>query len=229
MQQKKFSIVYAEDDDFIREKYAKFLNLYFLNVYEAVNGQEALELYTKHKPHVILLDINMPLVNGLEVAKLIRENDKLIQIIILSAYSDKEKLLEAIELSLIKYLIKPIQSIELEDIIVKCIESINETINTQTLLLLDGGFVWNKTEKSLSKDNKIIKLTKKELLLLKLFCSNPNLIFSNTDIMNYVWAEDIESEFNANRLRIVFSKLKTKLSFSLFDSIYNVGYRLKKH
>ncbi len=229
MQQKKFSIVYAEDDDFIREKYAKFLNLYFLNVYEAVNGQEALELYTKHKPHVILLDINMPLVNGLEVAKLIRENDKLIQIIILSAYSDKEKLLEAIELSLIKYLIKPIQSIELEDIIVKCIENINETINTQTLLLLDGGFVWNKTEKSLSKDNKIIKLTKKELLLLKLFCSNPNLIFSNTDIMNYVWAEDIESEFNANRLRIVFSKLKTKLSFSLFDSIYNVGYRLKKH
>jgi two-component system, OmpR family, response regulator VanR len=226
MNKSKFSILYAEDDDKIREKYAKFLRLYFKDVYEARNGEEALELYDANKPDVIILDINMPIINGLEVAKIIREIDKESQLIILSAYSDREKLLVATELMLTKYLIKPIQSFELEAIVVKCIGNLQALEDKESLVYLDDGFVWNKDEDRLSKENENIKLTQKELLLLKLFCSNPNLTFSNMDILNYVWADDIQSDFNTNKLRIVFSKLKSKLSFNLFCSIYNVGYKI---
>ena len=228
MKQSKFSILYAEDDDKIREKYVKFLKIYFKDVYEAVNGQEALELYEENNPDIIILDINMPIIDGLQVAKTIRKKDKQVQILMLTAYSEKEKLLAAIELSLIKYLIKPIQTFELEEIISNCIDTLESNIDKEDLLFLDGGFIWNRAQKSLYKDNEMIKVTQKELLLLKLFCSNPNQTFSNIDIMNYVWEYDIQSDFNTNKLRIVFSKLKTKLSFNLFNSIYNVGYKIKK-
>ncbi|WP_294965450.1 response regulator [Sulfurimonas sp.] len=226
MKQSQFSILYAEDDEKIREKYAKFLRLYFKNVYEVSNGQEALDLYAKHKPDLIILDINMPIINGLEVAKSIRGIDEKTQLIILSAYSDKEKLLAATELMLTKYLIKPIQSFELEKIILKCINNLQSREDKESLLYLDGDFIWNKTQRTLSKDNIIYKLTQKELLLLKLFSSKPNFTFSNMNILNYVWEDDIQSDFNTNKLRIVFSKLKTKLSFNLFCSIYNVGYKI---
>lgn len=226
MSQSKFSILYAEDDEKIREKYAKFLRLYFQDVYEAKNGQEALELYDKNRPDVIILDINMPIISGLEVAKIIREKDKETQLIMLSAYSDREKLLVATELFLSKYLVKPIQSLELESIITKCIDNLKAQESKENLLYLDDGFIWNKNENILLKNSKLIKLTQKELLLLKLFCSNPSLTFSNIDILNYVWEDDIQSDFNTNKLRIVFSKLKTKLSFNLFSSIYNVGYKI---
>lgn len=226
MKQSPFSILYAEDDNKIREKYTRFLKIYFKNVYEAIDGQESIELYEKHKPDIILLDINMPIINGLEVAKSIRELDKDTLLIILSAYSDKEKLLAATELMLTKYLIKPIQSSELENIVLKCIDNLETLKNKENLLYLDNDFIWNKNKETLSKENIIFKLTQKELLLLKLFSSKPNLTFSNIDILNYVWEDDFQSDFNTNKLRIVFSKLKTKLSCNLFCSIYNVGYKI---
>ena len=226
MKQNSFSILYAEDNAVIREKYAKFLGFYFEDVYEASNGKEALELYEKVKPDVIILDINMPIVSGLEVAKRIREEDTITQIIILSAYSDREKLLVATELFLTKYLIKPIQSFEFEAILLKCIEKLQAGEERENLLNLEEGFVWNRVDETLSKEKESVKLTQKELLLLKLFCSNPNLTFSNMEILNYVWDDETQTDFNTNKLRVVFSKLKTKLGCNLFSSIYNVGYKI---
>ncbi len=227
MKQSNLSILYAEDDTTIREKYIKFLKLYFKNVYEATNGQEALELYEKNKPDIIILDINMPIINGLQVAQIIRDKDTQVQIIMLTAHSDREKLLVALDLSLTKYLIKPIQTFELENIILKSIDSLEKLQKKKNLLFLDNGFVWNRIEKNLYKNDQRIKLTQKELLLLDLFCKNPDLTFSNIEIMNFVWEDDIQSDYNTNKLRIVFSKLKTKLSYNLFQSIYNVGYKIK--
>jgi len=229
MKQSQFSILYAEDDDKIREKYVKFLNSYFENVYEASNGQEALDLYGDKRPDIIILDINMPIIDGLQVAKKIREKDRDTQLIILSAYSDREKLLFATELFLTKYIVKPIQSLEFEKILLGSIEYLHTLADKEEVVALDGGYSWNKNENILCKNSKVVKLTQKEMLLLKLFCSNENHIFSNIDIMNYVWEDDVNSDFNTNKLRVVFSKLKTKLSFNLFHSIYNVGYKIKLH
>ena len=226
MKQSKYSILYAEDDVKIREKYAKFLSLYFSDVYEASNGKEALTLYKNKKPDMLILDINMPIVSGLEVAKSIRETDTKTQIIILSAYSDREKLLVATELFLTRYLIKPIQSLELEDILQKSIAKLQSQSDSENLLYLDDGFIWSKKDEILSRNGGTVKLTQKELLLLKLFCSNPKLTFSNMEILNYVWDDESQNDFNTNKLRIVFSKLKSKLGCNLFSSIYNVGYKI---
>jgi len=228
MKQSNFSILYAEDEDNIRQKYTRFLKVYFKNVYEATNGQEALDIYNTNKPDIVLLDINMPIINGLQVAQRIRDNDKKTIIIMLTAYSDRDKLLIALDLYLYKYLIKPIQSLELEEIVIEAIEMLEKNQNTENLVFLENDFIWNSLEKNLYKNKKIIKLTQKELQIVNLFCLNPNQTFSNIDIMNYVWEDDVQSDFNTSKLRTIFSKLKTKLNYNLFQSIYNVGYKIKK-
>ena len=227
MTQSNFSVLYAEDDDILRERYVNLLKLYFKDVYAASNGEDALKYYEKYKPNIVLLDISMPIINGLQVAKKIRENDKSVILVILSAHSETDKLLEAIELSLTKYLIKPINTFELEELLKNCIIKCNNILKNKNILLLDGGFSWNKTTSELiDKYDATIKLTKKEFLLVSLFCNSTNNTLSSDDILNYVWEDDFNNS-NTNKLRILFSKLKTKLSYSLFDSIYNVGYKIK--
>jgi len=222
-----FSILYVEDDLILKDKYVKLLKLYFKNVYQATNGEEALEQYSHYKPDIAILDINIPKINGLKVAKKMREKDENIILIMLTAYSDTEKLLDAIELNLTKYLIKPIKTFELEEILEETIIKLKNKQKSENILSLNCGFQWcNNTKQLYSKNHQQIKLTKKERLLIELFCQNKQKIFSNEDILNYVW-ENEQDDYNPNKLRIIFSKLKTKLSCNIFDSIYNVGYKLK--
>lgn len=222
-----FSILYVEDDESLRDKYTKLFKLYFQNVYTAADGEEAIEKYSLYKPDIAIIDINIPKINGLKVASKIRKDNDAILLIMLTAYSDTEKLLDAIELNLMKYLIKPIKTFELEDILSEAICKLKKNQLIENIIPLDSGYYWDKVTKQLySKTKKQIKLTKKEFLLIELFCENRQKIFSNEDILNYIW-EDDEDTYNPNKLRIIFSKLKTKLSCNLFDSIYNVGYKLK--
>ena len=223
----KFSLLYVEDDPFLREQYIPFFQLFFHDVYSAKDGEEALFCYKSHNPDIIILDINIPKINGLEVAKRIRQENEEVILIMLTAHSDKEKLLDAIELKLTKYLIKPIRTFEFEDILTNVTEKLAKQKKKENILYLSGGFKWNKKNQELiSNKNDSIKLTKKERLLLNLFCENPKIIFSNDDILNNVW-ENEQDDYNPNKLRIIFSKLKVKLDCNIFDSIYNVGYKLK--
>ncbi|MGB5868413.1 MAG: response regulator transcription factor [Arcobacteraceae bacterium] len=222
-----FSILYVEDNLILKDQYIKFLKLYFKNVYEATDGEDALQKYSLYNPNIAILDINIPKINGLEVAKRIREKDDTIILIMLTAYSDTEKLLDAIELNLCKYLIKPVKTFDLEKIIKIQIKILNNKRTNRNVITLEKGFQWNKLELQLyTVDNQKIKLTKKEHLLLELFCKNKHTIFSNEDIINYIW-ENEDDNYNPNKLRIIFSKLKKKLDCNLFDSMYNVGYKLK--
>ncbi len=223
----KFSLLYVEDDPFLREQYIPFFQLLFYDVYQAKDGEEALLHYKNHNPDIIILDINIPKINGLEVAKRIRQDNEEVILIMLTAHSDKEKLLDAIELKLTKYLIKPIRTFEFEDILTTTIEKLVRKKKKENILYLSGGFKWNKKNQELiSSENDSTKLTKKERLLINLFCENPKMIFSNDDILNYVW-ENEQNDYNPNKLRIIFSKLKVKLDCNIFDSIYSVGYKLK--
>lgn len=225
MIQNNFSILYVEDDATLRNIYVELLQLYFKNVYEASDGKEAIEKYSLYQPSVVILDINIPKINGLKVAKIIRDKSPDVILIMLTAYSDTQKLLEAMELKLTKYLIKPIKTFELEDILADVVLKLNEKKINDNTLSLNCNYYWDKEKKQLyCKTNQQIKLTKKEYLLIELFCKNKQKIFSNEDILNYIWEDDT---YNPNKLRIIFSKLKAKLSCNLFDSIYNVGYKLK--
>jgi YesN/AraC family two-component response regulator len=118
---KNLSILIAEENVFLREELVEYISTFVDDIYQANNGIEAFDMYQKYKPSIILTDINIPLLNGLELTEKIREVDENIEIIIISAYTYTEYLLSAIELDLVSYLAKPIQRNKLEDTLLKSI------------------------------------------------------------------------------------------------------------
>lgn len=113
------TILYVEDDDMIREEVTYFFSKHIKNFHTAKNGIEGLELFKKVNPNIIITDIQMPRMNGLDMIKEINRKD--IPIIITTAYSDIEYFLKAIELNINKFIIKPIDLMELIKSIQDCI------------------------------------------------------------------------------------------------------------
>jgi len=110
---KNLSLLYVEDEDRIRKYAMSYFNRLLKHTYEARNATEAMTIYKKEKPHIIITDIKMGKISGLDLIKEIREADDNYQVIILSAFLDKKYLLNAVGLNLVKYLTKSIKHEEI--------------------------------------------------------------------------------------------------------------------
>jgi len=106
---KEVSILYVEDEDDVREGYSRALNRISKKLYTAENGSIGLELYKTHNPDIVISDIRMPIMNGLDMVKQIKEINPDANIIFTTAHSESSYLLEAIELHVDGYLLKPVQ------------------------------------------------------------------------------------------------------------------------
>jgi len=107
----KISLLYVEDDETIRKGFVYTLKRFIKNIIIAEDGQEGLEKYLLYKPDVIITDIQMPKMNGLEMIEEIRKVDKDIQIIITTAFGDIQYTLSAIKLGVDGFFLKPIEDI----------------------------------------------------------------------------------------------------------------------
>ena len=102
---KKLSLLYVEDDENTREELEYFLQHKVKNLYIAKNGQEGLELFEKYQPDLIVTDIQMPIMTGIKMVKLIKQINPNIPIVIITAYNDSENLFDAIKLNVTNYLL----------------------------------------------------------------------------------------------------------------------------
>ena len=109
LRKKNITILYVEDEDDVREGYARALKRVSSELFIASNGAEGLELYKKHHPDIIISDIKMPILDGIDMAKAIKEINEEAYIIFTSAHSESAYLLEAISLQVEGYLLKPVQ------------------------------------------------------------------------------------------------------------------------
>ncbi len=163
---KNFTILYVEDQEMVRKNAVEFLNRVAKEVIEAKDGKEAISLWKEHKPDIIITDISMPRLNGIDMASYIRAHDTNVQIIIATAHSDTEYLLKAVELQLVKYIIKPITKNKLIDALEKSIKLIED--KSKFNLALSEDCKYNAYEKVIYQNKKEVKLTKNELLFLDL-------------------------------------------------------------
>ncbi|APW64577.1 regulator [Poseidonibacter parvus] len=219
---KKYTILYLEDDEAVRTINSRFLKRMFNELYEAADGLEGLSLYKKHNPDIILTDIQMPEMDGITLAKQIRQNDNTTKIIISTAFSDKEYLLEAIELHLEKYIIKPLTSRNLIPALTKAVDDLEKNKNSKIEITED--FYFNTQTSVFYFEEKVIELNKKELLFLKLLCLNKNRVVSYEEIEQYVWEEEYMS---LNSLRTTIGFLRKKIPVNCIKNISNMGYKLK--
>lgn len=222
------TILYAEDENETRENYAKFLNKYFKEVYCASNGKEALEIYKNKKPNILLLDINMPYINGLEVAKQIRIKDKNTRIIILTAHLEQDKLLFAAELNLSKYLPKPISRVELKAALLEASNQYKELNKVSNIINVDENYYWNKDTLKLFNKTLEIKLTKHEILLFEILSSKENRIFTIDEISLYLWNDIDDYEISSNKLKDIIKRIRKKIPKNSIKNIYGAGYKLNQ-
>ncbi|MEA3373211.1 MAG: response regulator transcription factor [Campylobacterota bacterium] len=217
------SILIAEDEAELREFFAEYLQLFFTTVYQASCGLQALELYHSKKPDIIITDINMPNIDGLSMIGQIRKKDKKTKIIITTAHSDKDKLLHAIELQLVKYLIKPVKSDELKALLFQVVEEIRSESSS---INLKDGFAWEISSKQLLKDGNPIDLKQSERKLLEILCQSPNQTVSNETIYNHLFADKPEKEFSLNSITSLVKRIRTKLPPKIISNNYGVGYTI---
>jgi DNA-binding response OmpR family regulator len=223
----KIKLLYIEDDKDIQSIYIDILKEYAHEVICANDGEEGYELYLSHKPNIILLDINMPKIDGLTLAKKIRDIDKNVKIIITTAYGEQENLLKAIELYLIKYILKPINIDTLREALSKAIEEIEEQRgdNLKNIFLLDKDIIWNSKTESLLDNGKEIKLTKNERRLLTLLSSNKNKVFTFFEIFNHLSYDDFDKEYDANQIRALVKLIRKKIPKNAINNVYGEGYK----
>ncbi len=223
------TVLYAEDDNESRENYTYILKKVFSTVYSVSNGEDALQIYTQYAPDIVLLDISMPKIDGLEVATTIRQNDSKTPIIILSAHSDSPRLLQAVNLKLAGYLLKPIDDEQLLTLIEKII---NTRLQNNQNIIINKDLVWNKSTKILHYGNKIIKMTKKEILFFECLVENIGAYVHRAHIINYVWEDefgDETHEYKLTQLAYRFNKKilnETNSNESIIQSIYSYGYKI---
>lgn len=218
-------ILYAEDNEVLRKQYSKYLNHIFKNILEAKDGKEAFELYKTHKPDIMLLDLNMPYICGLELAKIVRQSDNDTKIIVLTASSEKEKLLQAIPLNLVDYLIKPIKIHQLTEILNKTsLQILSNNKNKLTEYInINSCFTYNKKSKKIVDCEVEITLTKNEIKLVELFIKNRDNIIPTDEIFNSVW-DDLD--YSMTKLRSLINRLNQKLSKKIIISQYGLGYKM---
>jgi len=221
---KEFSILYAEDDLAVQGSVVEYLSRYFKEVHVANDGKEALKLYKNIKADVLLLDIDMPYLDGLSFAKIVRETNNEIPIVMITAFTDTDKLLKATELNLSKYLVKPVEPKAFKEVL----EKVTEILQSQRkdYVKLKENFSWKKESKELFNDSTVVELSTKEQILLGLLAKKKGEAVLFTDIMALVWEDDFDAEISIESVKFQVSMLRKKLPKDSIKNVYGKGYVL---
>ena len=220
---KESTILYIEDEPEIQANITEYLRGFFAMVYTAANGTKALEYYARYHPDVILLDINLPDIDGLSVAREIRKHDQDIKIVMLTAHTEQEKLLQATELKLTKYLIKPVRPREFKMTMQLLAKELYH--NPSRFITLTQGCLWDTRYERLQIGEETIELSEKSHLLLKLFIEKKSQVVTYEDIMVALWEDAFEQEISIGSVKNQVSLLRKKLPEDCIHSVYGIGYR----
>ena len=221
---KNLNILYIEDEASIKENVKKTLELFCDNVYDEECIENAKKTLEKNRIDIIISDINLPDISGINFIKQLRMIDKTIPVIILSAYTDKNYLLEATKLKLVDYLTKPIDFKSLNSALNKCVDEILD--NSRYIISFKNNIQYNVLHKKLidSSNDKEIALTSKELTLLELLIKNSNRFLSTDELKTSIWEDEFEATDSA--LKNLLNKLRKKIGKESIINISSVGYRL---
>ena len=220
-----YSVLFIEDEKAIRDNYVSYLKKHFRNVYEAEDGESAYKIYKEKTPELLIVDINIPKLNGLDLLKKIRETDRETKAIMLTAHADVKYLLQATELNLTKYLVKPITRLELKEALSFAVEDMhNFTVRANTRVILKDNYFWNNESRELHNGDNLVTLTKTELEVFAFLFSNANRVSTYEECIWKVWGE--YSDHKTDAFKTLIKNLRKKLPPSTIENVFGVGYKL---
>ncbi len=233
-------VLFVEDDEFIRKETHELLCDIFNHVDIAVNGEEGLKQYigfyndTKSYYDLVITDIKMPKMDGIDLTKEIYKVYKEQPVIVLSAHSESEYLMELVNIGISQFITKPIEINSFVHTIFNISKDIyiknNENSETQsTLVNLTPALIWNKESKKLNRGKEDIKLTKKELLLIDLLLKVTEKTYTVDEIIIHLWKDNDETSPDVKNLKNIISRLRKKIPELDIENVYGFGYKINIH
>lgn len=217
---KELIILVVEDEVKARESMINILSERFSKVIGAQNGDEGLKKFKKFKPDLVITDIAMPIMDGLDMAREIKEISDDVPIIVLSAYSEKERLLRSIDIGIDKYLIKPV---DIEELFKVLDYLIGEKIEANMLVKISEEYQFNKTKRTLIYSGGEIVLTKKELAFISLLLKQPGALVLHEDIKKNVWIGEHVSD---TAVRTFIKRVRDKVGEDFIKNVPSLGYKI---
>lgn len=213
---KTLKILIVEDEKRLAQLLKDAISDSFFSVVIAKDGNEGLKKFKSFKPDIIITDIMMPVCDGLNMTIKIKKLDGNIPIIVLSAHSDKEQLLKAIDIGINKYFIKPFDPEE----VIEHINKIAPFLNKKRQVKLKEDFMFDNNSMSLYKNTVLINLTKREKEFIHLLIKLKNKVVDSEYIKENLWNEEVNDE----RLRTFIKRLRIKTSKDIIENISGQGY-----
>ncbi|EAK7691682.1 response regulator transcription factor [Campylobacter jejuni] len=217
---KELIILVVEDEVKARESMINILSERFSKVIGAQNGDEGLKKFKKFKPDLVITDIAMPIMDGLDMAREIKEISDDVPIVVLSAYSEKERLLRSIDIGIDKYLIKPV---DIEELFKVLDYLIGEKIEANMLVKISEEYQFNKTKRTLIYSGGEIVLTKKKLAFISLLLKQPGALVLHEDIKKNVWIGEHVSD---TAVRTFIKRVRDKVGEDFIKNVPSLGYKI---
>lgn len=212
--------MFVEDDFTTRLQMTHTLKMLFHKVYCAKDGEEAYNLYEDEQPDIILTDVRMPKKDGIKLTRQIRQIDYQIPIIMLTSFDDKNVLLNAANLAIDGYLIKPIEFMLLVE---KLLQAIKRTHVTPNLITFNQNLIFNRDTKEFYYHNVIQTLGHKELELIEFLLENHHRTISKELIEAKLWNYEVQCNSAVKNLVL---RVRKKLGNDVISVIRGVGYRI---
>jgi len=224
-------ILLVEDEKKIAETLRKGLSEQQYEVEVAYDGLIGKKMLDANHYDLVILDINLPLMNGYELARHIRRTNEQILVVMLTAMNTTEDKIEGFEAGADDYIVKPFDFQELLVRIRALLKRLHHLPGPGANMLKVGDLVMNLDSKEVSREGKMIPLTAKEFQLLEYFIRNKNKVVSRIDIAMNVWDIDFDTKTNVIDVYVNFLRKKIDKDFSskLIYTQVGMGYVLKEH
>ena len=224
---KEMDVLFAEDYEPLYETLLQLFSSLFRTVDAAKDGEEAHSFYkdklSKGESYgLVLSDIEMPKMNGVELVSKIKKLDKEQNCIVFSAYQDSHYLLELINLGVRRFILKPVSLVALLDELTLSFSDLYES--SANKIDLSHHMVYNKHEKALYQKKQVLELSNYEQFIIELLIEKVNLTVSQDEIVNYLYFNNIDISLDNVRKRIY--SLRQKLPENFIQSVHGIGYRI---
>lgn len=225
MKNKDIKILLVDDEPDILEIVGYNLENEGYQIFTASNGVEAVEKASEIKPHLILLDVMMPEMDGIEACEKIREIDELSEVIIafFTARGEDYSQVAGFDAGADDYITKPVKPKVLVSKVKSLLRRLKEDTEETASLTTVGDIIINREEYFIQKNKKKIILPRKEFELLALLTSKPGKVFKREVILEKVWGNDVV--VGGRTIDVHIRKLREKIGDKYFKTVKGVGYK----
>ena len=210
--------LYVEDELDVLKNISELLSHFFKAFYTASDGELGYKAFIEHQIDVVIVDIELPKMNGIELIRKIRKTHKDIPIVVISAYTKTDYLLDSIELKLNQYIVKPLTSKKIHEFL----EKLNKAFIDEDIIELSAGVLIDKNTLTLFSGEIKHTLSQKEFQILSILAQNRIITYDEIDAL---WEDEVPTK---NAVRSFIKYLRKKLPENLLQNRNGFGYVIER-